>query len=181
MKFALPTVLCFFLLVGAMAMPQPRSCFRRLADTYQCGYQVQNVYRWYLSKNSDHFYCLAKAGELAPQMGYANEGVGFQTLVNQQEDAVPLYRLVDANGGHFYTTSTKEKNSVMTNLGFTLEGNIGYVFSTEVTGSVPLYRYYNSGVNMHFYTIHPENESLSGWTAEGVIGYAFDPNGSDDC
>ena len=67
------------------------------------------------------------------------------------------------------------------NLGFTLEGTIGYVLSSQVTGSVPLYRYYNNGLGKHFYTIHPENESLGGWTAEGVIGYAFDPNGSDDC
>jgi hypothetical protein len=184
MKFVLPAVLCCFLLIGAMAMP--KRSIRKLDSSYQCGYQVQDVYRWYNSQSGnslqyDHFYCLASSGESAPQLGYTYEEVGFETLVNQQEDAVPLYRLYSATGGHFYTTSAKEKNSVIQNLGFTLEGNIGYIFSSQVTGSLPLSRYYHSKFNKHFYTIHPENESLSGWTSEGVIGYAFDPNGSADC
>ena len=157
-----------------------KSNFRKLAaDQWSCGYQVQPVYRWYLGANSDHFYCLDSKGEAAPQLGYTSEEVGFDTLVNQVDDAVPLYRLYSATGGHFYTTSTKEKNSVVQNFGFTLEGVIGYVLSSQVTGSVPLYRYFNNQLGKHFYTIHPENGSLSGWTAEGVIGYAFDPNGAD--
>ena len=164
----------------------PQSSLRRLSNSSKCGYQVQNVYRWYNSQSGDvleydHFYTLASSGELAPSIGYTYEQIGFQTLVSQQDDAVPLYRLYKQAGGHFYTTSTAEKNSVIQNLGFALEGNIGFIFSSQVDGTVALHRYYHASLAKHFYTLHPENESLGGWTDEGVIGYAFDSNGSADC
>lgn len=35
-----------------------------------------------------------------------------------------------------------------------------------------------SGGGVHFYTIHPERESLGGWNSEGVIGYAYPETGA---
>jgi hypothetical protein len=68
---------------------------------------------------------------------------------------VPLYRLLKTGtGNHFYTTSATERDNAVNHLGFKYEGIAGYVFSTQVTGSVPLYRLVlaTSTVLDHFYT-----------------------------
>ena len=68
---------------------------------------------------------------------------------------VPLYRLLKTGtGNHFYTTSATERDHAVNHLGFKYEGIAGYVFSTQVTGSVPLYRLVlaTSTVLDHFYT-----------------------------
>ncbi|MBS1620966.1 MAG: hypothetical protein JST10_09810 [Bacteroidetes bacterium] len=87
--------------------------------------------------------------------------------------AVPLYRLVDPYGYHFYTTNEAEKNATIKDLGYKDEGIIGYVFPQKVLGSVPLYRYRsefsyiinnesNQAVRIarHFYTSNQNDEEL---------------------
>lgn len=135
-------------------------------------YNVLPVYRWYQSTSYDHFFCLDPKGEIAPQVGYASEGIGFYTLQNQELGAVPLYRLWNSNGGHFYTSNQAEHNYVVTQ-GWNDEGIIGYVFTGPVPGTVAIERYYNPQFNKHFYTVNPKNEILGGWNDEGVVGYGF--------
>lgn len=87
--------------------------------------------------------------------------------------AIPLYRLSDPYGYHFYTTNEAERNATIKDLGYKDEGIIGYVFPQKVLGSVPLYRYRsefsyikndesNQAVRIarHFYTPNQNDEEL---------------------
>jgi len=93
-----------------------------------------------------------------------------------KSDLVPLIRYYNsALVDDFYTTSFKEiKNG---NYGWKYEEVQGYIHSTQVGNTVPLYRYY--GNTDHFYTTdineigtatHGEMGKL-GYTSEGVVGY----------
>jgi hypothetical protein len=48
----------------------------------------------------------------------------------------------------------------------------GYVYTTQVGGTVPLYRF--SATGDHFYTISSPN-TPSGYTYEGIAAYVFNP------
>ncbi len=77
------------------------------------------------------------------------------TQAAESLQTVPLYRLLKTGtGNHFYTTSATERDNAVNHLGFKYEGIAGYVFSTQVTGSIPLYRLVlaTSTVLDHFYT-----------------------------
>jgi isocitrate lyase len=155
---------------------------RSLADQSNqnecCGYSVNPVYRWYNSNNGEYMYCFDNSGN---QGGFTFQEIVFQTLQVRETDSVFLFQLYNSEGGYFYTTNSQEVQKAE-RLGWVFQGNIGYVFTFQVTGTFGLHQFYNSELGQHFYTIHPENENLSnGWTDQGVIGYAFDPNGSTDC
>ena len=141
-------------------------------------YEVQPVYRWYLGSNGDHFYCLDPKGELAPSIGYNNEGIGFYTLKSQEPGTVPFYRLFSNEGGHLYTTDPSEQNKLVEN-SWSDEGNIGYVFTAQVPGSVAIHRYYPANFGKNFYTVNPAVETLKEWDHKGVIGYAFNQASSE--
>ena len=68
---------------------------------------------------------------------------------------VPLYRLLkNGTGNHFYTTSATERDYTVNHYGYKYEGIAGYVFSTQVADSVPLFRLVltTSTALDHFYT-----------------------------
>ena len=68
--------------------------------------------------------------------------------------------------------------------GYTAEGITGYIFPTQVTQTVPLYRSYSASGTDHFYTIDKaESDSAvaSGkYSYEGITGYVF-PSSSSSC
>jgi len=89
---------------------------------------------------------------------------------------VPLYRLMNRNGDHFYTASASERDRAIKGDGYTLEGVMGLIWSTQVPGSEALYRLYNgsNGHHDHFYTANPKErqEALrDGYKDERVAGY----------
>ncbi|WP_420912096.1 hypothetical protein [Caballeronia grimmiae] len=55
---------------------------------------------------------------------------------------------------HFYTSHTDEPAS-----GYASEGIAGYVFPTQETGTVALYRWRHPESNLHFYTVDPNGEA----------------------
>lgn len=87
--------------------------------------------------------------------------------------AVPLYRLLDPYGYHFYTTNEAEKNATIKDLSYQEEGIIGYAFAQQVEGTVPLYRYSGEltyvtnvqkdeivNIARHFYTTDQNEKEL---------------------
>ena len=133
----------------------------------------QQVYRWYNDVYYDHFLTLNSTGELAPSLGYSDEGPKFITLkakVSSQD--LELFRLFKGHQ-HFYTTSPKEKAQLVAK-GYTLEGNIGYCYSTKKPGTVPLLRYFTSDpVNQYLWTSNPKAGNLDGWVFQRRECYVY--------
>ena len=62
--------------------------------------------------------------------------------------------------------------------GYISEGTECLIYSRQVVGTVPLYRYWRPRAtsNDHFYTIDPNElgaTTLHGYISEGVVGYCF--------
>ena len=98
---------------------------------------------------------------------------------------VPLYRYWRALGAdHFYTTNKDEIGTTTPgttgHYHYTSEGIQCLVYSKQVEGSVPLYRYFRvSGVD-HFYTTNGNEIGTTtpgqgnyGYSNEGIAGYCF--------
>ena len=96
------------------------------------------------------------------------------TTTADQGQREPLYRLSSAND-HLYTTSTSEMNKAKSE-GYNFEGVAGYVATSQVSGTQPLYRLVKSAnsKNIHFYTANPtemQSAQSQGFRLEGAIGY----------
>ena len=108
---------------------------------------------------------------------------------NNCKDSVPLYRFWNSKtGDHFYTTDENEKNTVLTTEEwmYTYEGIAAYVYQTQQTNTLPLYRLWNTKNNDHFYTTNEteKNKALEEYIYEGIAGYAcksatFDSSGPE--
>ncbi len=98
--------------------------------------------------------------------------------------SVPVYRFwSDKYNHHFYTASLDEKNYVISHYPDAVwhyEG-IGFnAYSTQESGTVPVYRFWSSKYNGHFYTAsQSEKDYVSShypsnvWNYEGITFYAY--------
>jgi len=77
------------------------------------------------------------------------------------------------NADHFYTLGSTEINGGAN--GYRFEGGAGYMYTSQVSGTTPLYRYYNGPQHDHFYTANygELGAGADGYTYEGVAGYLF--------
>jgi hypothetical protein len=84
---------------------------------------------------------LALAAWLAPALA------GAQT-------AVPVYRFFNIQTGtHFYTTSTNERDIVLSRWPqFLYEGPVFYAYLTATADTRPVYRFFDTATGTHFYT-----------------------------
>ena len=124
------------------------------------------------------------------ELGYATlSTVPMQYACAQPANTAALYRLdlVDAAGtSHLYTSSDAEALSALAS-GWRFERVEGYLFTSAVAGSAPLFRLSRCVAagggcrTERRYTISADARSAlvgDGWTDEGVAGYAF--GGFDD-
>ncbi len=85
-----------------------------------------------------------------------------------------LYRTYLTNlQEHFYTTNYYEL--FLQNYAENIESSMGRIYTTQVSGTSPIYRYCSRIAGDHFYTTN-YNELKNGnsdWKYEGVIGYAY--------
>ena len=68
---------------------------------------------------------------------------------------MPVYRFFNNNaGGHFFTISEGEKNTVIANYPwFRFEGVGFYANPSQIAGTSPVYRFFNNNAGGHFFTI----------------------------
>ncbi len=127
-----------------------------------------NVYRFYNIANGDHFYTASEG-----------EASALNTLPENNSD--PIYRFYNViNGDHFYTSNESEKNKIVAtpNFAYKYEGAAFYAYKNQISGTSPIYRFYNKTNGDHFYT-SSENEKESlissnpSYSYEGVGFYTF--------
>ena len=89
------------------------------------------------------------------QEGYHDEGVAGYVDTTQAPGTLPLYRLAKrtANGAeHFYTDNDTERDKAISQLGFHLEGVVGYVPTSAEAGAVLLHRLQQPATGEYLYT-----------------------------
>ena len=78
---------------------------------------------------------------------------------------------------HLYTINETEKDAVEQLANFSFEGEVFDAYETEVDGSIPIYRFFNSTTGAHFYTPSATERDavleLPDYQSEGVAYYAL--------
>ena len=103
------------------------------------------------------------------------QGPAFLAWPNAQEFTVPFYELIKENPDELiFVTSPTGAPPVVD--GFTLQGIIGYVYETQVCGSVPLSVAFQEAATDRYYTTSAsEHASLvaNGWVDEGIAAFVL--------
>ena len=128
------------------------------------------LFRYWNGGITDHFYTVRFSELGAGKHGWILEGVAAILLDTQVSGSVPLYRYW-GNNDHFYTTNANEIGVTVPGFrghhNYVSEGIVGYCYPRQVSGTAPLYRYYKSAGQDHFYT---KNIHEIGTTTPGVLG-----------
>ncbi len=75
------------------------------------------------------------------------------------------------NPDHYFTLYSTDLGAG-TPTGYVFENSCGgYFYKTQITGTVPLYRWYRGNPGQHFYT--RSNVNIPGYTYEGIAGYVY--------
>lgn len=125
----------------------------------------QSAYRFYDSKESRHFVTLNYNEGI--NAGFKYEGIAFKSFVTAGNiiNAVSIYRCYSVTyNRHFVSTQTNCGGSKV-------EGSMGFIYSHQVPGSVPLYRYVHPIGNDYLVTtVYNEGVSV-GYKFETILGY----------
>lgn len=127
--------------------------------------EKQNANRFYKSATGEHFITLNYNEGI--NAGFKFEGIAFQSYVSSGNlsNVVGIYRCYHTTfGKHFVSTDINCEGSKQ-------EGSMGFIFTNQVTGSVPLYRYQNSAIHDSLTTKFYNEGVSSGYTFEKILGY----------
>ena len=149
-------------------------------------------YRYYKHNGFDHFYTTnpKEIGTVVPgtvgKHDYKSEGIACRIFRYQYIDLSPLYRYWKAgNTDHFYTLDKDEigttKKGEVGNHGYKSEGIAGYCSRFQLSGTIPLYRYWHEKNGDHFYTTDaneigttsPGQTGSHGYKSEGITCYVL--------
>lgn len=165
-----------------------RRLFGRTPDIGAYEYQgLSAVYRFWSAVKRKHFYTISgserdKLLKKYPAI-WQYEGVAYWAFYGPSEpDLVPVHRFWSAKlSAHVWTTDEGEKDRLLKEYAdtYTYEGIVFYAFpeGRQPLGTVPVYRFWSSRLNYHFYTINEaEKEKLISsypdvWSYEGIAWY----------
>ncbi len=147
-----------------------------------------SVYRFFNTSNGAHFFT-ANAAERENVLNdpglssvWVEEGVPFRVLAGNDFGSSPVYRFFNTvNGIHFYTISIGERDFLLDNLAdtYVLEGVGFFAQPTNVPGTIPVYRFFNTVVGNHFLTVvEAERDNIIQnlshiYNFEGVAFFAY--------
>ncbi|WP_236023852.1 phosphatase PAP2 family protein [Bifidobacterium miconis] len=138
-------------------------------DASSEGYQRINLAKAFSAKVT-----LAKDGTVKN----VEFGQSEASVVSEDDNAVPVYRLYDPSTGlHVYTSDENEKNVLSTKRGWKNEGVV-FKAAKKSDDTTPVYRLYNSKNQRHVLS-SDENEikvltTKRGWKNEGIAWYQSD-------
>lgn len=133
------------------------------ADVYEAeAMSVRNtVYRFSRNSPLQHFYTLSYSEGV--NAGFRYEGIQWTDDINQSSGEHALYRCyIPGNGTHMVSTDPGCEGQVN-------EGSYGYVHDSQVSGSIPLYRFF--GGSDHLITTNYQEGVNAGYRLESIEGY----------
>jgi hypothetical protein len=169
------------------------------ATSYACAYVIDWItikYKWSLTIDSAEQMKLSSilatdnCGGVAVDAPAKQEVGGGTAVPLAAEGATAVYRFWSPKfNGHFFTTSVSERNDVITRYPgiWNYEGVKYGAYTSQVNGTVPLYRFWSPVYNGHFFTTDAaERDQVLArypnvWSYEGVAYYVYpnDANISD--
>ncbi|KAF8968604.1 hypothetical protein BDZ97DRAFT_1799249 [Flammula alnicola] len=110
------------------------------------------------------------------QGDWAFQGEAFLAWTTPQDFTIPLYRfLTQTNQDYLFTISTDSNPPTVP--GFNFDAIVGYVYSSQVCGSVPLLGAWNQKFGDHYYTTDADDHSallaVGGWVDAGITAYVL--------
>ncbi|KAJ7269559.1 hypothetical protein C8J57DRAFT_1606947 [Mycena rebaudengoi] len=114
-----------------------------------------------------------------PSADYDFLGVAALLFPTPEPSTVPLFCLLNTvSTAFFYTTSETERDAARTTRGFSDFDTAGYIYPSQVCGSVPLYRLHFVAANSDYiYTTSTAERddavNNKGFTYEGIAGYVL--------
>lgn len=132
-------------------------------------HQMVDVYRFYNAGTGTHFYTGSESEKDAivanpthdPFLAKMKfEAAAYLAFANNEPQDTELYRFYNTGtGAHFFTASAAEKNAIVANAGhdpflakMVLEGVAYYVLDQDGPHATEVWRFYNAGTGVHFYT-----------------------------
>ena len=113
---------------------------------------------------------------------YMSAGDTGYVYTYQVPSSVPLYRAWRSSAGdndNFYTINATEMQHTIATQGYVTDGITAYVYTSDLCGSVSLYRAYSQTNTDHYYTTSlTERDTaidVGGYVDEGIVAYIFPP------
>jgi hypothetical protein len=154
---------------------------------YTCsGGNILPIYRFWSAQYGHHFYTISEGDRDYIMTTWPDiweyEGPVFYASSTEACGSLPVYRFWSETFlGHFYTISEEEKNLVQATMqiDWKYEGPVYYAYPTQVTGTLPMYRFWSEVYLGHFYTISEADKNYviatwpDIWQYEGPVFYAY--------
>lgn len=133
--------------------------------------KILKVYRYFNTTNGSHIYTNYYNELGGGSSKFTYEGNAFNVFEKKESNTYEFKRYFNnGNGDYMYVTDASDLIQGQT---YTFESVLGYVYTTKIGDSVPLYRYFKSSTGYHFYTIY--NENPEGYKMEKIAAYVLKP------
>ena len=128
------------------------------------------IYRFYSTYYGRHFFTSNYAEGVS--MGYTYEGIPFYVVSAAGTSASrALYRCyISSSNLHYPSASSEICGST------SYESTYGYIYTDQVSGSVPLYGYYHTTTGDFLVTTNSAEGANAGYTYWGTYGYVYMTN-----
>lgn len=138
--------------------------------------KLWSFYRYYSNNFGNHFYTATPSGEYLTQNAYVLQNPNyFLAYKDNISGTTALYRVFDDNADfankHLLTIDISEYNTVI-GQGWNDEGIVGYVYSSSVANSQPVYRWRKNDNSDYLFTTSGD-ETPANYTYEGIAFYAL--------